>query len=72
MNVKDVACCYKYCIALNDKGEMFQWGSYMKGKHIKYLKEKDYGGFSKVNSGVEGINLNDKNSDLSNNALLMQ
>jgi alpha-tubulin suppressor-like RCC1 family protein len=41
INIKDVACCYKYCIALNDKGEMFYWGSYLHGKHKKYLQNEE-------------------------------
>jgi len=24
--IKDIACCYKYCAALNDKGEIMIWG----------------------------------------------
>lgn len=36
--IKDIACCQYYCLVLNDKGEILQWGKYLKEK-VKSKKE---------------------------------
>jgi len=38
-HIKDIACSYKYCSALNDKGEIFVWGNYINDK-IKNQKKR--------------------------------
>lgn len=37
--IKDISCCYKYSIALTDKGEMQVWGSYLKAKKMQEPNE---------------------------------
>ena len=40
--IKDIACNRHQCYALNDKGEIFQWGRYLKEK-IEGVKKSDGG-----------------------------
>ena len=40
-HIKDIACSYKYCSALNDKGEIFVWGNYINDKIKKQKKEEE-------------------------------
>ena len=39
-NIKNVTCCYKYCVGLNDKGELYAWGSHMQDKAKKFRQEE--------------------------------
>lgn len=38
--IKDIACNYKYAVAIIDKGEIRQWGKYLLDKNIDDKKEK--------------------------------
>ena len=38
--VKDMACNYKYAVAIIDKGEIRQWGKYLLDKSMDKKKEK--------------------------------
>ena len=31
--IRDIACSQFYCLVLNDKGEILQWGKYLKEKY---------------------------------------
>jgi alpha-tubulin suppressor-like RCC1 family protein len=41
MHVKDITCSYKYVAILNDKGEIYVWGSYLRDKLAKKAKEQE-------------------------------
>ena len=37
---KDIACCYKYCVAIVGKGELRTWGKHLLDKGAQEPKEK--------------------------------
>ena len=41
-NIKDIACSYKYCAILNDKGEIYNWGHYISEKLKKKKMQLEY------------------------------